>query len=290
MRPFTIYHSITESFAGQQEKLISLILESVQPDTIYLLGASLFRRRSESIFCPTSPSSQHVGGYFFLILINNTNHRSLPQWQDQIEQHCSSFIPVTIILLETAQFNDWLTSGHLFARNVFQSAIPVFEADNLSISPVGPYNLEAEQKTLERLFRDGLTRSQEFLAGVDLFRVRKQYGLAVFMLHQATEQAVGTIIKIGTGFHCCTHNIERLLRYAGMVSYQIPDIFPKKTDNEKRLFNILQKAYIESRYREGYNIGLTDLLELTERVRIIQTILAEYGKTIFQKKDEKSNS
>jgi HEPN domain-containing protein len=284
MKPFTIYHSITESFPGQQERMVSLILESVQPDIIYLLGASLYRRRSESIFCPTSPSSQHISDYYFLVLINNSNHRSLPQWQDQIEQHCSTVMPVTIILLESAQFNGWLIAGNLFARTVYRCAIPVFEEDNLTLSPVGPYNTETEQKTLEKLFRDGLNRSQEFLAGVDLFRVRKQYGLAVFMLHQATEQALGTLIKIGTGFHCCTHNIERLLRYAGMVSYQISDIFSRKTDNEKKLFNFLQKAYIESRYREGYSIGFTELLELTERVRVIQDILAEYGKTIFQKK------
>lgn len=290
MRPFTIYHSITESFPSQQEKLVSLILESVQPDIIYLLGASLYRRRSESIFCPTSPSSQHTSDYYFLVLINNTNHRSLQQWQDQIEQLCNTVMPVTIILLETAPFNSWLSTGNLFARNVYRSAIPVFEADNLSLSPVGHYNPEVEQKTLEKLFRDGLNKSQEFLAGADLFRIRKQFRLAAFMLHQATEQAVGTLVKIGTGFHCCTHNIERLLRYASMVSYQIPDIFPRKTDNEKRLFNILQKAYIESRYGEGYSIGLTDLLELTERVRVIQGILAEYGKTTFSRIDDKSTS
>jgi len=71
-----------------------------------------------------------------------------------------------------------------------------------------------------------------------------------------------------------------------MVSYQIPDIFPRKTDNEKRLFNFLQKAYIDCRYREGYTIGFTDLLELSERMRIIQDILAESGRTIIQKKDD----
>jgi len=170
---------------------------------------------------------------------------------------------------------------------VRQSAIPVFEADNLSLSPIGHYNPEVEQKALEKLFRDGLIKSQEFLAGADLFRIRKQYRLAAFMLHQATEQALGTLIKIGTGYHCCTHNIERLVRYAGMVSYQIPDIFPRKTENEKRLFNFLQKAYIDSRYREDYSIGVIDLLELIERVRIIQDILAESGRTINQKKDDK---
>lgn len=106
------------------------------------------------------------------------------------------------------------------------------------------------------------------------------------MLHQAVEQALGTLLKIAMGYYCCSHNIERLLRYAGMVSYRIQDVFTRKTDSEKKLFNLLQKAYIDSRYREDYSIGFTDLLDLTERVRIIQDILAESGKTIIQKKDD----
>ncbi len=286
MKPFTIYHSITESFPGQQDKLVSQIQEVIQPDMIYLLGASLYRRRSESIFCTIAPSSQHVADYCFLVLIRNTNNKSLPQLQDQIEQHCSSAMPVTIILIETAIFNGWVATGHLFARTVCQSGVAVFEAGNLYLSPIGDYNAETELKNLEKQYRDGLIKSQAFLAGADLFYSRKQHRLAAFMLHQATEQALGTLLKIGMGYYCCSHNIERLLRYAGMVSYRIQDVFPRKTDSEKKLFNLLQKAYIGSRYREEYSIGFTDLLKLTERVRAIQDILAESGKTIIQKKDD----
>lgn len=285
MKPFTIYHSLSESFTAQQEKLVSLIKEVVQPDKIYLLGASLHRRRSESIFCQTAPSSQHVADFYLLVLINHPDNKTLPQLQDQIEQHCSSVMPVTILLLETPMFNDWLASGHLFARSVFQSAISVFEADNLSLSPIGEYNPATEQKALEKRFRDGLIKSQEFLTGSELYLLRKQNRLAAFMLHQAAEQALGTLIKIGTGYHCCTHNIERLTRYAGMVSYRIQDVFPRKTDKEKRLFTILQKAYIESRYSEDYTLTHSDLTELSERVRIILDILVECGKTIFSQKE-----
>lgn len=285
MRPFTIYHSMSESFSTQQEKLVSLIKEIVQPDKIYLLGASLYRRRTESIFCQMAPSSQHVADFYLLVLINHPDKKTLPQLQDQIEQHCSSVMPVTIILLETAMFNDWLTSGHLFARSVVQSAISVFEADNLSLSSIGEYNPATEQKAQEKRYRDGLIKSQEFLAGSELFTLRKQYRLAAFMLHQAAEQTLGTLIKIGTGYHYCTHNIERLTRYAGLVSYRIQDVFPKKTDKEKRLFTILQKAYIDSRYSEDYTLAVTDLTELSERVRILQDILVESGKTIFSKEE-----
>lgn len=287
MRPFTIYHFSGNPLSGQQEKLVSLILEMIKPDMIYLLGASLCRRRSESIFCPEAPSSQYYSDYFFLILINNGNGKALYEWQDKIEQHCSSFLPVTIIVLETETFNDWLQYGHLFARTVYNSSICLYNPDDILLSAPGDYDACAEQKTMQKNFTEGLNRSHEFLAGAELYRIREQNKMAAFMLHQSMEQALHTILKIGTGFHCCTHNLERLLRYSSMVSYQLPDVFPRKNENEKRLFGLLQKAYIDTRYTENYTINNTDLNLLTERVNRIIKLLASTGKIIwFQKVDK----
>ena len=98
------------------------------------------------------------------------------------------------------------------------------------------------------------------------------------MLHQSAEQAFSTLLKTKTGFYICTHNIDRLLRYASLVCYQLPDVFPRKTENEKRLFGPLQKAYIDSRYKDDYSISETDLLILTARVRRIMELLEESGK------------
>lgn len=279
MRPFTIYHFPGNSLSGQQEKLVSLILDVIKPDMIYILGASLYRRRSESIFCPEAPSSQNYSDYFFLILINSANGKALYEWQDKIEQYCSSFLPITTIVLETTTFNDWLKEGHLFARTVYNSSICLYSRDDISLSAPGEYNAGAEQKTIQKNYSEGLNKSQEFLAGAELYRIRKQNKMAAFMLHQSTEQALHTLLKIGTGFHCCTHNIERLLRYGSMVSYRLPDVFPRKTENEKRLFSLLQKAYIDTRYNENYAITNTDLNLLIEKVGQIQELLICYFKT-----------
>lgn len=101
------------------------------------------------------------------------------------------------------------------------------------------------------------------------------------MLHQATEQALHTLLKTGTGYHFCTHSIERLLRYGSMVSYELPDVFPRKTEREKHLFSLLQKAYGDARYKENYAISMADLLLLMERGRRIIGIVSETGKSIL---------
>src|SRR5690606_7499001 len=109
-------------------------------------------------------------------------------------------------------------------------------------------------------------------------RVRKQHKMAAFMLHQSAEQALRTLLKMGTGYHANTHSIDRLLRYGSLVAYQLPQLFPRQTDQEKRLFNLLQKAYIDTRYKEDYKITDNELLTLTERIRRTHEILAETGK------------
>ena len=137
MKNSAIYHPLAQPSLGQQEKLASLILEVIQPDRIYLLGASLYRRRSESIFCAEAPTSQHYSDYYFLILIGNTHNRPLSEWRDKIEQHCGSLMPVTVIVMGTATFNEWLSIGHRFGRIITKIAVKVYEVEEINITTIG---------------------------------------------------------------------------------------------------------------------------------------------------------
>jgi hypothetical protein len=43
MNPFSIYHTCRESICYHEKKLVSIVLEIVKPDMIYLLGTTLYR-------------------------------------------------------------------------------------------------------------------------------------------------------------------------------------------------------------------------------------------------------
>ena len=275
MKPFTIYHLSKDTHLSNQQRLVDIIVKAANPEMIFLLGASLHRRRSESIFQQTAPTSQHMADYFLLILMEDLNNKETHEWQDKIEAHCKAFMLVTTIVLQKRAFEEWLREGHPFAINVQQSAVVIYNSRSchLSVSQTANHNVAAEKNLAE-----GLTKAKEFLAGSELYRIRKQHAMAAFMLHQSAEQALRTLLKVGTGYHANTHSIDRLLRYAGLVSYQLPDIFPQKTEEDKRLFNLLQKAYIDTRYKEDYKISNDDLLQLTEKISHIHEILEQTGK------------
>lgn len=288
MKPFSIYHHIE----GQEDKLVKLILEVVSADAIFLLGASLFRRRSESIFCPLSPNSQYCGNYYFLILLGDTEGKPLSFWQERIEQSCACLMPVTVIVLTTTEFTTWLSSTHRFARMVVNNAKLVHQTDTFCLPEAAYSDPLTELASVTKHFKAGMQMSNEFFAGSELFTIRKHYILAIFMLHQSVEQALQALLITVTGYYCSTHNIDRLLRYAAMASYQLPDLFPKNNDKEKRLFSLLQKAYIEARYTNSFNVQEREVKELQERVRhlheIVNNTIQSYFSTIeFQKSTAK---
>jgi uncharacterized protein len=249
---------------------------------IFLLGASLYRRRSESIFNEQAPASQHISDCFLLVLIPDLCNKELHEWQDKIENNCKSLMPVTALVLLTVTFEEWLKAGHRFALTIVQSATPVYDTGNISLAIPQNVANTITYKDCERQYTEGLMKAKEFLAGADLYRVRKQHAMAAFMLHQSAEQALRTLLKVGTGYHANTHSLDRLIRYGSLIAYQLPDIFPQKTDQEKRLFSLLQKAYIDTRYKEDFKICNDDLLDLSVRVKHIHEILADVGKTVFQ--------
>lgn len=260
------------------KQLVLLIEKVTQPDIIYLLGCALNKKMSQSLFCPSGYETALGADYFILVLASSLHQKSSIQWQDQIEQACYPTVQVTCIVLETATFHHWLKTDHRFARLVAQSGTVIYNPKNISLSPISEYDQRDESSTIERQYRAGFSKAQEFLAGADLYGIRKQYSLALLMLHQGTEQALGTMIKIGMGYYCCSHNIERLLRYASWVNGKVHEVFPMYTESEKRRFALLQKAYIDSRYKDDYTVKYQDLLILTERVKLLIVILEEWVK------------
>ncbi len=278
MKPFTLYHVFPEAFTALQQPLVDIILKAATPDRIFLLGASLSHRRSESIFQPSGPTARHISHCFVLILLQDLAGKELHEWQDKIETHCRALLPVTTMVLQRARFEEWLKEGHPFAATVQQRAVVLYEDGNSALPEAIPARPDTNSQQEEKQLMEGLEKAREFLTGSELYRLRKQYSMAAFMLHQSAEQALRTLLKGGTGYHAHTHSIERLLLCASLVSHQLPDLFPRQTEREKRLFTLLQKAYIDTRYKD-YTISPDELLCLTEKIKYIHRLLAEVVKT-----------
>ena len=255
---------------------INLIHSVVDADAIYILGTDTCQLTRQS-FCSTNDYKKtYTDHLLILVLIPHLHDGTLLAYQEKIEQKCNDLGTTTAIVLETGTFKYWLSVGHLFAQKVIQTTSPIYSVAHFSVSTSIPVDSFVLERISDTTYKDGLIKSQEFYAGAELFLIRKQHKLCLFMLHQATEQALSTMVKIGMGYYCCSHNIERLLRYASWVSYSVVELFMNKSEKDKKRFKLMQQAYIDSRYKADFSVDYKDLIILTEKVSDLIKLLTGF--------------
>jgi uncharacterized protein len=55
---------------------------------------------------------------------------------------------------------------------------------------------------------------------------------------------------VETGYKPKTHNLDKLKRYAKRFSEELEKVFPDNTPEEKHLFDLLKRGYIDARYKD----------------------------------------
>ena len=237
---------------------------------IFLLGKTHTSDNSETIFIDHAGCSR-VSHYFILVLVSGRDERARNQVQDKIEHGAVNY-SITALVLDLVQFNNWLEEGHFFAVMVLEKAQLLYDSGKDRISTGGIINEEKRKCEQKQVYQRSRVTIEEFMAGAELFQLRGQYRLAAFMLHQSAEQTLRALLIMQTGLHIVTHNIEKLLRYCLLVCPQLEKVFCRHDEEDRRLLQLLQKAYIDARYRADYCISAPEAKTLTGKLRALQEI------------------
>lgn len=260
-------HPFAPCNTPQLQAVLQVIIKSVSPEHIFLLGTSHTRQQLHSIFTEAPAGCQQVTHYDLLILLPATDKRNIDELQDIIESRCKPHTPVTVIILNTQQFNHQLTTAHPFACNVHAHALHVYNAGATAlVKPHRPDN-SSLQLQAKQAFDKWHQLAREFMTGAELYAMRRQFAMAAFMLHQVAERSYVELIQVMTGYRAGTHNLDKLLRYAKSFSADIHLLFPRNNEQEEHLFRQLQKAYIHSRYKDDYAVTEQEVKELLARVK-----------------------
>ena len=257
------------------EQMVRMINSVVDTEKIFLLGSGSTRFSCRNIFANHAAMWRREGYLQILVLTSEKEIRGRSSVEDIIESHCRELGSLTALVIPALQFRDWLEAGHYFACFVMEHAPVCYDAGRVTMKSDGQFCAGKFQEQLKKQGREWQCRGFEFFTGAQLYMLRKQYKLGAFLLHQAAEHALVGLIFAATGFRACTHNLDKLLRFAMGYSDSLGTLFPCHTEKELQLFRLLQKAYIGARYKDDYTIKGEQLEQLSARVRRLLDIAKE---------------
>ena len=83
------------------------------------------------------------------------------------------------------------------------------------------------------------------------------------------------LVFYGVGSKQRTHDIELLGNLAGEQHALMAGVLPKTEPEEKHLFDLLKRAYIDARYSMSYRISSSELATLQAQVLVLAARVRE---------------
>lgn len=255
-------------------EIVAVIKEVMTPEKIILFGSYAKGKYVEHRYIGKDGILyEYISDYDFLVVTRN-NQLKQYELDDVVTSRTQHFKqPVNLEIHEIDYINEGLAFGQYFFADIVKEGVLLYDTGNVHFAEPRELTPEEEKEIAQRYYAMWLKRSTEFYIDTLHAYNRGNYNKAAFELHQATESLYYATLLVFTGYKPKTHNLFKLRKHAKHLSEELFLVFPVETSkDEKNLFELLKRGYIDARYKEDYTITEAELKTLMERVKQMQEI------------------
>ena len=174
--------------------------------------------------------------------------------------------PISLIFHSGKNLNQALQRGNYFFKDIKKEGIVLHDTGAVHLQEPKKLAPEEARQKAQEYFDQWFTSANGFLKQFKYALQDEDFHIAAFQLHQATERYYTTILLVYTDYRPKEHDLERLDLRVKNCDPRF-GVFPQGSDEEKRLFELLRRAYVDARYKmDEYSISREELEYLAEKM------------------------
>jgi len=216
--------------------------------------------------------------YDFLVVVDTEEQAADVMLWAELERRVRAIIgetPLTLIVHDVKFVNREIRIGQYFFSDIANEGVMLYDSRRFTLAKPKALNAEERLALAERNFASWFDSAGKFWRSSRDAGARLWLKEAAFLLHQATERYYHSAILVHTGYKQRTHDIELLGNLAGEQHALMVDVLPKTEPEEKHLFDLLKRAYIDARYSMSYRISSAELATLQAQVLVLAARVRE---------------
>ncbi len=209
---------------------------------------------------------------------------------DKVEQlinNCKRSTSVSIIAHDINDLNKKIEMGEYFFADIKKEGVMLYTSGEYKLAKSRKLNQEerkqAAKEDFEYWFGSANSFFNQFKKLINSTLSNFDFNLSAFHLHQTTERLYVAILLVFTQYKSKTHDLNKLSKKVQCFDPRLMTVFPRKTKDEKRLFNLLNRAYIDARYKKSYKITTEELEYLAGRIIKLMKMTEEICRNKFKK-------
>ncbi|MCE6990190.1 HEPN domain-containing protein [Dyadobacter sp. CY323] len=267
----TLSH-LPEDKQEELEYLTKTIIEKVPAEMIILFGSHARGDWVEDY----QQHTEYVSDYDILVITKGRKSaKADKKWWDLKERVNSGNGEqpnVSIIHHGIGFVNNAIEQNQYFFVDILKEGVLLFDSGTFKLSEPKAMNAEKRLRKAKENFKNWFESANNFLKTFEFQFENNWFKDSAFLLHQTTEKYYVVILLVFTDYKPKIHDIEVLGNQVEKLHSAFGTVFPKNTPEKKRLFELLQKAYIDSRYNMNYKIEKAELEYLSDRVKLLRDL------------------
>ncbi len=261
-------------------EIVGIICEITNPAKVILFGSHTTDKWVEDEYEERGAKYSYISDYDILVVIPDGDKDKEHDIASKIENRTLKYKnDVSPIVHSFNYVNKGLEMGQYFFRDIIKEGIVLFDSGEFIFSKPKSLSKQQEREFAIQNFETWIKAGSSFFDGTKaLLENAIDKGLnfrqVIFNLNQTAEKFYGGILLIFFGYKPKTHRLKVYRKYSKNISDKLNQIFnyPIGDSEEYRLFDILNKSYLEARYQDDYYIDIEDLKKLISKVEILEEI------------------
>lgn len=234
----------------------------------------------------------YISDYDLLIV---TKHRLggkestvVSQIREEFLQGKEEFQTSPQIITESIKgLNNELSEGHCFYVDIVNEGIMLYDSGEYTLETPRELKYSEIREKARKYYERNIKLAEQFIVGTGLYCNVGYFVLASFQLHQATEYLLKAIPLVYILYRYKEHDLEFLLEKCKLHTLELARVFPRNTPEEKRLFELLQRAYVEARYNDDFVVTKEDIDALVPKIELLRDIVKKVCRERLTYYDQK---
>ena len=263
--------SLPEHKLKEIEAIKQVIAEFVDPDMIILYGSYARGEHKDQIYMKDGIRYFYISDYDLIVVTNKTNIKEY-ELANELEKRISARPDINFFMYDIDYVNKELVTGNFFFVPVYFEGVILYNNGNSILKKPKPLSIEQIKKNISSYYDFWIGNTNEFYETA-LEKLEKtingktRSGLTLWFLFQTLESIYSALLLVFMGIKPKLHNLYKYRRSVNMISAELNAIFPEvKDSNERRLFDVLNRAYISGKYKMDFEVSLEDLKEISSRL------------------------
>jgi len=265
----------------KQEELrliLEAILEIGKPVMVILFGSYARGDWVEDKYIENGTTYEYKSDYDILVVTareHDTQIGNSKRIKKRVRKSGLVQTPLSLIFHSIDFLNGELSEGNYFFTDIEKEGVLLYDNKQFSLAEARILSPEERTQKAKNYFDVWFSDANGFYRVHELSKSEGLLKQSIFNLHQAAERYYMTVLLVYNDYKPKIHDLEELGHAANIIDARFKLVFPRSTPEEDRLFIVLKKAYIDSRYKLGYTVNPADLEYLAGKVLKLKDLVEE---------------